>query len=64
MMSASIVPLLEEHHYGHWPLHAKRYAFERLWALSTAHAASRALEPSAEPGRGEDPSGTDTASAG
>ena len=32
----SIVPLLEEYHYGSWDVHAKRYDFDRLWAAATS----------------------------
>ena len=32
----SILPLLEEYHYGNWDVHAKRYDFDRLWAAATS----------------------------
>ena len=36
---SSILPLLEEHYYGNWPIHAKRFEFAKLWAAATVSVA-------------------------
>ena len=47
---SSIVPLLEEHHYGSWHLHAKRYDFQRMWAaVDSVPAGIGAVDTNAEP---------------
>ena len=37
---SSILPLLEEHYYGNWPIHVKRFEFAKLWAATTVTVAA------------------------